>query len=147
MSQIIDMNTPARPVVKVGIIPCNGEEICEGTLTRHACRKVLDELRPGQTVTICLPLFIAGDQAEKEFATKFPTITLDGCDKRCSAISTEQYSAKPTRSLVVTDILAKHNMRLTGNRDQLSDADQEAIRVISEDIAQQVDEIVRSKEA
>ena len=24
--------------LKVGIIPCNGEEICEGTLTRFACR-------------------------------------------------------------------------------------------------------------
>ena len=34
--------------IKVGIIPCNGEEICEGTLTRFASRKVLDKLRPEQ---------------------------------------------------------------------------------------------------
>ena len=53
--------------LKVGIIPCNGEEIGEGTLTRFACRKVLDSLRPGDTVTICLPLFIAGDKGAQSY--------------------------------------------------------------------------------
>ena len=42
-------------VMKVGVVSCSGEEIPEGTLCRLACRKVLDE-RPGETVTICLPL-------------------------------------------------------------------------------------------
>ena len=58
--------------IKVGIIPCNGEEICEGTLTRFASRKVLDKLRPDSTVTICLPLFIAGEKGERNFAKTFP---------------------------------------------------------------------------
>jgi hypothetical protein len=47
-------------VLKVGIVSCSGEAIPGGTLSRLACRKVLDELRPAETVTICLPLFIAG---------------------------------------------------------------------------------------
>ena len=55
-------------VQKVGIVSCSGEEIPEGTLCRLACRKVLDE-RPGETVTICLPLFIAGGEEERTFAT------------------------------------------------------------------------------
>lgn len=75
---------------KVGIIPCNGEELPEGTLTRLACRKVLDKLKPSNTVTICLPLFIAGGKEEREFARKFPTITVDGCDKQCGRINTER---------------------------------------------------------
>ena len=65
--------------VKVGVIPCNGEEICEGTLTRFACRKVLDLLRPHDTVTICLPLFISGDKGEQDFAKTFPTISIVVC--------------------------------------------------------------------
>ena len=58
-------------VQKVGVVSCSGEEIPEGTLCRLACRKVLDE-RPGETVTICLPLFIAGGEEERTFAQQLP---------------------------------------------------------------------------
>ena len=145
MVDVLDANTPARKV-KVGIVPCNGEAICEGTMTRFACRKVLDQLRPGQTVTICLPLFIAGDKAEQDFATKFPTITLDGCDKRCSAISTEKHSGKPAYSLVVTDILKDHDLEVSGSRAHPGEAELAAIDVIAEEIVARVDEIIAGKE-
>ncbi len=145
MIQEIDVNSPPPKKVKVGIVPCNGEEICEGMITRFACRKVLDELRPGQSVTICLPLFIAGDKAEQEFATRFPTITLDGCDKRCSAISTEKLSGKPAYSLVVTDLLEARGLTLSGSRAHPDAADQAAIDAIADEIASKVDEIVKLK--
>ncbi len=142
MAEAILIPEDMRPT-KVGIIPCNGEDICEGTVTRFACRKVLDELRSRQTVTLCLPLFIAGDEKERNFASHYPTITLDGCDKRCSAISTERLSGKPAHSLVVTDILAKHGAKLSGNRQTLNAEDQKIVDLVAEEIAEQVDRIVR----
>jgi len=51
---------PSVPRSKVGIVACSGEELAEGTVTRLAALKVLNELRRGETVTICLPLFLAG---------------------------------------------------------------------------------------
>jgi len=50
----------AESVSKIGIISCSGEEIPEGTIARQAVRRVLEGLRPQQTVTLCLPLFLAG---------------------------------------------------------------------------------------
>ncbi|NJD90283.1 MAG: hypothetical protein FIA91_02000, partial [Geobacter sp.] len=91
--------------IKVGIVSCSGEELPQGTVSRLACRKLLDELRPDSTVTICLPLFIAGGEEERRFTAKFPTITVDGCAKRCAQRSTEMLSGKPAKSLVITDIL------------------------------------------
>ena len=38
--------------LKVGIISCSGEDLCEGTISRLAVRKVLEELRPGRAVTL-----------------------------------------------------------------------------------------------
>ena len=38
---------------KVGIVSCSGEELPEGTVARLAALKVLNELRPRDTVTIC----------------------------------------------------------------------------------------------
>jgi uncharacterized metal-binding protein len=129
---------------KVGIIPCNGEEFCEGTLTRFACRKVLDKLRPSGTVTICLPLFIAGGEEERGFARNFPTITVDGCDKRCAQISTEKLSGKPRFSLVVSDLLREHGIEPPRSRQALTEKDQAAVDLVAEEIAKKVDEIQKN---
>ena len=94
---------PELPQKKVGIIACSGEEIAEGTVTRLAALKVLESLRPQQTVTICLPLFLAGGEGDRAFARFYPTIAVDGCEKRCAARSTEMYSGKPAVSIVVGD--------------------------------------------
>ena len=51
---------PELPQKKVGIVACSGEELPEGTVTRLAALKVLEQMRPTDTVTICLPLFLAG---------------------------------------------------------------------------------------
>ncbi len=129
---------------KVGIVPCNGEEICEGTLTRFASRKVLDELRPNSTVTICLPLFIAGEKGERNFAKTFPTITVDGCNKRCSQISTEKLSGRPRYSIVVSDILKEHGITPPESRRTLTSKDQAAVDCVAAEIARKVDEILKN---
>ncbi len=131
---------------KVGIIPCNGEEICEGTLTRHASRKVLDKLRPGSTVTICLPLFIAGDKGERNFAKMFPTITVDGCGKCCSQQSTERLSGKPSHSIIVSEVLKAHGIEAPQSRRTLTQKDQIAVDTIAEEIANKVDQILKENQ-
>jgi uncharacterized metal-binding protein len=130
--------------IKVGIIPCNGEEICEGTLTRFASRKVLDKLRPDSTVTICLPLFIAGQKGERNFAKTFPTITVDGCDKRCSQISTERLSGRPRYSIVISDVLKEHRIALPESRRTLASEDQAAVDCVAKEIVRKVDEILKN---
>ena len=130
--------------IKVGIIPCNGEEICEGTLTRFASRKVLDKLRPGSTVTICLPLFIAGEKGERNFAKTFPTITVDGCNKRCSQISTERLSGRPRYSIVISDVLKEHGIASPESRRTLASKDQAAVDCVANEIARKVDEILKN---
>ena len=101
---------PNLPKKKVGIITCSGEEIPEGTVTRLAALKVLEQLRPADTVTICLPLFLAGGEGDRAFAKFYPTIAIDGCDKRCAARGTEMYSGKPAASIVVTELIVERSL-------------------------------------
>ena len=129
-------------LVKVGIVSCSGEGIPEGTVSRLACRKVLDEIRPGKTVTICLPLFIAGGQEERNFTAKFPTITVDGCDKRCAQKSTETLSGKPAKSLVVSEILKQKKIDPPVQRRNLTPHERNIVQVIAEEIAKAVDEVL-----
>jgi uncharacterized metal-binding protein len=134
---------PDRPR-KVGIISCSGEAIAGGTISRVACRRVLEELRPGNSVTICLPLFIAGGEEERMFADRFPTITVDGCDKRCAALGTARLSGKPTRTLIVTEILKNKGLPPATKLRNLGDKEKSAVQAVAEEIAAAIDEIVGS---
>ena len=127
---------------KVGIISCSGEELPEGTVSRIATRLVLEKLRAEKTVTICLPLFLAGSEDERAFARVFPTITVDGCEKRCAEIGTQKYSGKPAATIVVTDFLKKHPNRNPKSRDELSDEEIEVAETVAEEIARKVDEVL-----
>ena len=127
-------------VGKVGVISCSGEELPEGTLSRVACRKVLEDLRPGKSVTICLPLFIAGGEEERKFAAVYPTITVDGCEKRCAAKATEKLSGKPTKSLIVSEILRRKGIPRTTKVRHLGKEDKAAAQAVAEEIAKAVDE-------
>ena len=131
---------------KVGIVACSGEKLPEGTITRLAALKVLNELRPRDTVTICLPLFLAGGAGDRAFAKLHPTITVDGCDLRCAARGTEKYSSKPAASLVVSELVAECGLARPEGRRRLNAAGQKAVEVTAERLAALVDQAL-GKEA
>ncbi len=134
---------PDLPQKKVGIVACSGEEMAAGTVTRLAALKVLEQLRPAETVTICLPLFLAGGEGDRAFARYYPTIAIDGCDKRCAARATEQYSGKPAASVVVTD-LVEANANL-GTPRRLNEAGRQAVDTVAEAVAPLVDNLLGIK--
>jgi len=124
---------------KVGIIACSGEEIPAGTISRLATRRVLELLRPQSTVTLCLPLFLAGEQQERRFAQQHPTITVDGCSKCCAKRGTEQYSAQVAASLVVTDIVGDAIAGCHRSARDFDGSDMQAVWAVAERIAAEVD--------
>ena len=131
---------------KVGIVSCSGEDLPEGTISRIATRIVMEKLRPADTVTICLPLFLAGSQDERAFARVFPTIAVDGCDKKCAEVGTNKYSGKPVATIVVSEIMKKYPHLKAKSRDKLSAEEKELALKVAEEIATKVDEILGRKE-
>ena len=130
------------PKKKVGIVACSGEELPEGTVTRLAALKVLEQLRPADTVTICLPLFLAGGEGDRAFAKFYPTIAVDGCELRCAARATEMYSSKPAASVMVRDLIAENGLDQPEGRRRLNTAGLQAVDVTAERIADTVDELL-----
>jgi hypothetical protein len=133
---------PDLPERKVGIVACSGEELAEGTVTRLAALKVLNQLRPRDTVTICLPLFLAGSAGDRAFARVHPTITVDGCDLRCAARATEMYSNKPAASLVVNELVAERGLDKPEGWRRLNSAGQQAVDLTAERLAALVDQVL-----
>ncbi len=132
---------PSLPERKVGIVACSCEELAEGTVTRLAALEVLHELRRGKTVTICLPLFLAGGEGDRAFAKFHPTITVDGCALRCAAHGTETHSGKPAASLVVSELAAQHSIMGIQGRRRLNEAGERAVAVTAARLAEVVDRV------
>ena len=122
-------------VLKVGVISCSGEECLGGTISRLATRKVLEELKFIDTVTLCLPLYLAGGEEERNFAKVFPTISVDGCDKLCAKRSTEKYSGKINGFIDVSKIIGEENAlntKIVRNKDLKDEHHQMVDKVVSE---------------
>jgi len=130
------------PKKKVGIVSCSGEELAEGTVARLAALKVLEQLRPNDTVTICLPLFLAGGEGDRAFARFYPTIAVDGCAERCAARATELYSGKPAASLVVSDLVAENGLEKPSGCRRLNEAGLQAVDLSADRITNLVDELL-----
>jgi uncharacterized metal-binding protein len=130
---------PDLPKKKVGVVACSGEEMAEGTVTRLAALKVLEQLRPAETVTICLPLFLAGGEGDRAFARFYPTIAIDGCDKRCAARGTELYSGQPAAGVVVGDVARLMGFSQLGSGRRLNAAGWQAVDAVAAEVAHQVD--------
>jgi uncharacterized metal-binding protein len=136
---------PSLPQRKVGIVACSGEEMAEGTVTRLAALKVLEELRPSDTVTICLPLFLAGGEGDRAFAKFYPTIAIDGCEKRCAARATELYSNTPAVSIVLDDVLAQRGLPRPQGLRRLTPESQPVVDALAEAIAAEVDQLMAAR--
>jgi len=133
---------PILPKKKVGIVACSGEEMPEGTVSRVAALKVLEELRPNDTVTICLPLFLAGGEGDRAFARFYPTVAIDGCEKRCAARATEMYSGKPAASIVVTEVIRRNGLGPIRGSRRLNEAGMQAADLVAQEVAQLVDQLL-----
>ncbi|MCJ7635329.1 putative zinc-binding protein [Candidatus Bathyarchaeota archaeon] len=126
---------------KIGVVSCSGECCDVGTISRIATRFVLEKLRPDNTVTICLPLFSIGEKGERMFAKYFPTIAVDGCEKRCAKKAIEKYSGKTACSIVVSDLVKKWGVKNRGPRRELNEEGIEAASKVAEAIASAMDDI------
>lgn len=127
---------------KVGLISCSGEDLPCGTVAREATLLVLERLRPHHTVTLCLPLFLAGEERERAFARRFPTLAVDGCAKRCAARATEKYSAAPAASVVVDDLQVERGLPAATRRRGAEPARAALAQVTAEVLAAEVDRLL-----
>ncbi len=88
---------------KIALISCSGEDLPEGSVSRVATRRILEQR--DDTVTICLPLFLAGGQGERDFAKENPCITVDGCQKMCAAVGVKKYGGvTPCSTIVISEV-------------------------------------------
>jgi len=127
---------------KIGLISCSGEGLSEGMISREATRRILEQR--DDVVTICLPLFLAGGQEERDFAKNNPCITIDGCDKICAAKGVKIYGKiHPKSSIVISKITEKQKSPIPTSKSKIEPEDEKLVQEIMKIINKEID---RAKE-
>jgi uncharacterized metal-binding protein len=128
---------------RVGVISCSGEECLGGTLSRLATRTVMEKLREGKVVSLCLPLYIAGGDEERDFAKEFPVIAVDGCSKCCARKATLKYSGEVKDSLDISELLGEETVLLKNvSARDMNDEHYKMADNVADEVCKKVDKIL-----
>jgi uncharacterized metal-binding protein len=127
---------------KVAIVACTGMGKALGTIARQVAYKVVDELRPGKTVLICIPSLTAGVGEYKSVLQKYPSIILDGCVERCATKIISSNSANIGAKVFLPQMVAKYGLR-PQSRTDLGEEGERLVAKIAEEVASLADQLSR----
>jgi uncharacterized metal-binding protein len=96
---------------KVAIVACTGMGKALGTVARQVAFKVVDELRLGKTVLICIPSLSAGVGDYKGLLQKYPSIVLDGCVERCATKIIFKNKGMMRAKVFMPQMIAKYGLK------------------------------------
>jgi uncharacterized metal-binding protein len=128
---------------KVVIVPCSGIGKSLGTVGRVATYKVIEQMKPEETRTVCLALLTMGDDDALKLVRENPCIAVDGCPAQCSKKNIEASMGKLAHNIVVTDVLRKNRSLKPDGVIELNDQGDKLAEIIARTLSEKVDEILR----
>jgi len=125
---------------KVAIVACTGMGKALGTIARQVAYKVVEELRPGKTVLICIPSLTVGVGEYKNLLQKYPSIILDGCVERCATKIISDNNGIIAAKVFLPQMIAKHGLR-PQSRTNLGEEGEKLVAKIAEEVASLADQL------
>jgi len=129
------------------IIPCSGIGKAFGTISREATYWVVDDLRKGETETLCLSLLVSGDEETRRLVKSHLCIAVDGCPLECAKKNLEFSDANLVANFRVTDLLKEHKNLKPKSITFLDKMGRELSKFLTDKIVLKVDELNRGETA
>jgi uncharacterized metal-binding protein len=133
----------AQPIEgeKVLIIACAGTDKALGSVTRACAFKVVEKLRPKETMLVCIPPLVAEVKPYSELVKKYPSIIVDGCAERCATKIAIKNGAKMKGRTFLPQSAQKYNLKPNTASD-IGPEGEELAEKIAQEIAVQVDRLL-----
>lgn len=125
---------------KVAIVACTGMGKALGTVARQVAFKVVDELRPKNTVLVCLPSLTAGVAGTKNLLIDYPVIALDGCAEACASKIATKNAAQIKVKVFLPQLIAKYKLK-PKSRTDLGEEGDALVAKIADEVAVLVDQL------
>jgi len=126
---------------KVAIISCAGMDKALGSVARACAFKVVERLRPNETLLICIPPLVADVKPYSELIKKYPVILIDGCAERCATKIAAKNGAKLRGRVFIPQSVQKHGLKPNTASD-IGPEGEELAEKIAEEIAVQIDKLL-----
>ena len=126
---------------KVAIIACAGTDKALGSVTRACAFRVVEKLRPKDTVLVCIPPLVAGVKPYLELIKKSPVIIIDGCAERCATKIAVKNGAKIKWRVFMPQSAQKYGLKPNVASDMGAEGEELAEKT-AEEIACQIDKIL-----
>lgn len=126
---------------KVAIISCAGMDKALGSVARACALKVVERLRPNETVLICIPPLVADVKPYSELIKEYPVILIDGCAERCATKIAAKNGAKMRGRVFIPESVQKYGLKPNTASD-IGPEGEKLAEKIAEEIAVQVDKLL-----
>jgi uncharacterized metal-binding protein len=132
---------------RVMILPCSGIGKAYGSVGREAMYRVLEDLRPNETQTVCLSLLTLGDEQAMARVRNARVITIDGCPFKCAQVNVEHAGGRNAAVFRVFDVYRAHKELKVHSVSELGENGERMAQILAEEIAAKVDELLQTPEA
>src|SRR4030042_3793558 len=96
---------------RVAVIPCAGMDKALGSVARACAFEVVEKLRPGKAVLVCIPPLVAGVKSYLEIGKRYPSIPIDGCAERCATKIAVKNGARIKGRILIPECVQKYNLK------------------------------------
>ena len=126
---------------RVAVIPCAGMDKALGSVARACAFEVVEKLRPGKAVLVCIPPLVAGVKSYSEIVKRYPSIPIDGCAERCATKIAVKNGARIKARILIPESVQKHNLK-PGSASDIGPDGEKLAEKLAEEIAVEVDRLV-----
>lgn len=123
------------------VIPCSGIGKAFGTISREATYRVVEDLRKGETDTLCLSLLVMGDEDSRRLVKSHLCIAVDGCPTECARKNLQLSGGQLAANFRVVDLLREHKDLKPQSITFLDENGKRLAEILAEKIASKVDEL------
>jgi uncharacterized metal-binding protein len=127
---------------RVMIIPCSGIGKAYGSVGREAMYRVVEDLRPDATQTVCLSLLTLGDPEAQARVRNAHVITIDGCPFKCAQVNVEKAGGANSAVFRVFDVYRAHKELKVRSVSELGESGEKMAEILAQEIAAKVDELL-----
>ncbi|MEI6234307.1 MAG: putative zinc-binding protein [Planctomycetota bacterium] len=92
-------------VTSVTVLPCQGIKRTGGRVTQRAAYEVVEDNFLGKSQVLCISALAAGCQEDVDMLEKFPTVAINGCNKRCASIAAEYHGVPAVAHVELPDVV------------------------------------------
>lgn len=117
-----------------------------GTIARQAAYRVCEDMRPDDTVLLCLPALVRGVPEDLDMVRDCPVVVIEGCKERCAAHALSLQGGRPSAVVFIPEAMKGSGLNVRREaRRGLTEPENAVVERVVERVVAEVDKLKRGQ--